>query len=134
MKSRQRATPSEGVGEALTEARRLCERLAHPPELVSVLYGLWTHALMRTELRQAEQVAEEILRLGQARRIGAWTARGCRLAGLTCIARGQYEAAQIDTSSAGFSSTIPAKMAVGLFLHPVRPADNFAYVSWDRVI
>jgi class 3 adenylate cyclase/tetratricopeptide (TPR) repeat protein len=85
---------AQGVGEALTEARRLCERLAHPPELVSVLYGLWTHALMRTELRQAEQVAEEILRLGQARRIGVWTARGCRLAGLTCIARGQYEAAR----------------------------------------
>ena len=85
---------SEGVGEVLTKARRLCERLTRPPEVVSVLYGLWTHALMRTELRQAEQVAEEISRLGQATGIGAWTARGCRLAGLTCIARGQYEAAR----------------------------------------
>jgi len=81
-----------GVREALTKARRLCERLDRPPEIISVLYGLWAHALMRTELRQAEQVAEEILHLGEARHVGPWTARGCRLAGLTCIARGQYQA------------------------------------------
>ena len=83
---------ARGVGEALAKARLLCERLNRPPALISVLDGLWTHALMRTELKEAERIAEEILHIGEARDVGTWTARGCRLAGLTCIARGQYQA------------------------------------------
>ena len=85
---------AQGVGETLARARRLCEQLNGPPEYLSVLYGLWTNALMRTELRQAKRLSETILRLGEARHVRTWTARGCRLAGLTCIARGQYRAAR----------------------------------------
>jgi class 3 adenylate cyclase/tetratricopeptide (TPR) repeat protein len=85
---------AHGVGETLTKARQLCERLGGPPEYLSVLYGLWTHALMRTELRQARRLSEVIMRLGEARHVRTWSARGCRLAGLTCIARGQYQAAR----------------------------------------
>ena len=83
---------AEGVDETLTSARRLCERLDQPPEIVSVLDGLWAHALMRTDLHRAERIAEEILHLGEERQVRAWTARGCRLAGFTAIARGEFDA------------------------------------------
>ncbi len=80
------------TAQIFNRARELCDHLNQPPEIVSVLYGQWAHALMRTELRLAQHIAEQLLRLGEARRDEAWTARGCRLNGLTCIARGEFDA------------------------------------------
>jgi class 3 adenylate cyclase/tetratricopeptide (TPR) repeat protein len=83
------------VGQIFNRARELCDHLNQPPEIVSVLYGQWSHALMRTDLKLAQQAAEQLLHLGEARRDDAWTARGCRLNGLTCIARGEFDAGRI---------------------------------------
>jgi class 3 adenylate cyclase/tetratricopeptide (TPR) repeat protein len=83
------------AGKIFDRARELCDQLNQPPEIVSVLYGQWAHALMRTELKSAQQTAEQLLHLGEARRDDVWTARGCRLNGLTCIARGEFDAGRI---------------------------------------
>ena len=84
------AAPS--AGKIFERARELCKRLNQPPELVSVLYGQWAHALMRTDLQGAQHIAEELLLLGETRQDAVWTARGCRLKGLTCIGRGEFGA------------------------------------------
>ena len=104
---------AQGVGEALAKARQLCGCMTRPPELVSVLYGLWTHALMRTELGQAEQIAEEILQLGHARRMGVGQREtaACRV---LHASHGANMRRPDDTSSAGSSYTIPEKTAAVL--------------------
>lgn len=82
------------AGKIFHEARHLCDRMGQPPELVSVLYGQWSHSVMRADLRAARHFSEELLTLGEARHDDAWTVRGCRLSGLTCLARGDFAAAR----------------------------------------
>jgi predicted ATPase len=50
---------------AYTRARRLCELLGDPPELFSVLYGLYTGHFVRGEMRPAYDLAERLLQRAQ---------------------------------------------------------------------
>jgi predicted ATPase len=54
---------------AYTRARELCERLGDPPELFPALFGLWGLHVVRSELRRAYELAEQLLRRAQARKI-----------------------------------------------------------------
>jgi len=51
------------VGTAYTRARELCRQLGEPPEISSVLWGLWTFYVVKSELNTAHEIAEEFLRL-----------------------------------------------------------------------
>jgi DNA-binding winged helix-turn-helix (wHTH) protein/predicted ATPase len=51
------------VGNVYLKARRLCEQLGDTPEISQVLWGLWTFHVLRAELGDALQIAEEFLRL-----------------------------------------------------------------------
>jgi adenylate cyclase len=56
------------VGQAYRRARELCEKVDDPDQLFLVLYGLWGHNLVRSELQTAKSLAEECLAL--AERVG----------------------------------------------------------------
>ncbi len=56
------------VGQAYTRARELCEKIDDPDQLFLVLYGLWGHNLVRSELQTSRQLAAECLSL--AERVG----------------------------------------------------------------
>src|SRR6266851_1803215 len=58
-----RAAPE--VEQAYTRARELCERVGDPPELFPALFGLWSMNVVRSELRRAYELAEQLLQRAQ---------------------------------------------------------------------
>jgi predicted ATPase len=71
------------TGETYARARALCEKFGDPPQLLSVLHGLWTHALMRAELDSARKQALDLLERGEERKDPLWRLMGCRFSGVT---------------------------------------------------
>jgi class 3 adenylate cyclase len=53
------------TGQTYTRARQLCQHLAEPHQLFSVLRGLWNYALARAELQTAHALSEQLLTLAQ---------------------------------------------------------------------
>jgi predicted ATPase/class 3 adenylate cyclase len=53
------------VGHAYARARELCQQVGETPQLFPVLRGLWNFYLIRTELRTARELAEQLLQLAQ---------------------------------------------------------------------
>jgi predicted ATPase len=53
------------VGHAYARARELCQQVGETPQLFPVLRGLWNFYLIRTELRTARELAEQLLNLAQ---------------------------------------------------------------------
>ncbi|MEJ2379349.1 MAG: adenylate cyclase, partial [Pseudolabrys sp.] len=78
--------------DTFARARELCEQLNDPPQLVPVLHGQWTNALMRADLELARRRADELLKLGEARNDPCWTLMGCRLNGVTSFPLGEFSA------------------------------------------
>jgi tetratricopeptide (TPR) repeat protein len=58
---------SPAVAENYQRARTLCEEMDESEQLFPVLWGLWFHALMDSELREACGLADELLAVGQRR-------------------------------------------------------------------
>ncbi len=53
------------VETVYTRARELCQQVGETPQLLPVLYGLWSFHLIRGELQRARELAEQFLRLSQ---------------------------------------------------------------------
>lgn len=53
------------VGQAYTRARELCENIDDPDQLFLVLYGLWGHNLVRSELETSRSLAADCLALAE---------------------------------------------------------------------
>jgi predicted ATPase len=56
------------VERAFTRARELCDGVGDPPELFPALFGLWGMHWVRGELRRADELAQQLLRLVQSSR------------------------------------------------------------------
>jgi predicted ATPase len=127
--------------EAYARARQLCERLNEPQQLGPVLYGQFVFRLVRAELEQAEQHAEEMCRLGEARNEVGWRAEASTLRGQTCFflgkfidARGYYENALSlwDPMYRALASWYPEDSHV-LALNLSRPLVCLGYVNQARL-
>jgi class 3 adenylate cyclase/predicted ATPase len=77
-------------GEAFARARQLCEHLARPQQLGTVLSGQWLFCVVRGELDRAEQHAEEIRHLGAVRDDAMWAYFGSALSGQTRHLTGKF--------------------------------------------
>src|SRR4029453_10627575 len=53
------------VEQAYTRARELCQRVGDTPQLFPVLRGLWVFYSSRAELRTAQELGEQLLKLAQ---------------------------------------------------------------------
>lgn len=82
------------TGQVFARARELCDILREPPQIISVLHGQWTHALLRAELESARKRARELLRLGQARGELPWQVMGYRCIGVTSFPLGELQTAR----------------------------------------
>ena len=55
------------VGENYLRAQKLCEQLGESEHLYPILWGLWFHRYISSELRQACELADRLLEVGQNR-------------------------------------------------------------------
>ncbi len=73
----------DSTRETFERARRLCEGLNDPPQLLSVLHGLWTNALMTADMVAARDQALTLLERGRTREDPLWLLMGHRFCGVT---------------------------------------------------
>jgi hypothetical protein len=88
------------VGETYARARALCEGLDRPREIVPVLYGQWVYHLLKGPLRQAREIAAELLQRGEEGADAVITAMGYRLSGQACCHLGELLAARAHLEQA----------------------------------
>ncbi|HUH86322.1 MAG TPA: adenylate/guanylate cyclase domain-containing protein [Stellaceae bacterium] len=86
------------LGESYARARLLCEELKRPPKLAT-LVGQVTFRMVRGELRQAEQHAEEIRQLGALTTDGRARFVGALLSGSVCSWIGKFREARAHLES-----------------------------------
>ncbi len=82
------------LGKAYHRARELCEKVNDPDQLFLVLYGLWGHNLVRSELQTSRDLAGECLALAQ--RVGkqAFLMEGHRMTDESAFYRGEFARAR----------------------------------------
>lgn len=78
------------TGEAFARARALCARLTNPPQLLSAMFGLWTNAVFRADLKAGRGQAEELLSIGEQLGDPVWRLIGCYSLGFTLVPLGEY--------------------------------------------
>ena len=78
---------------AFARARALCTGLGHSPQLLTVLFGQWTHALLRADFVAASRQADELLALARTTRDRVWKLVACYAAGFTHFALGSFGSA-----------------------------------------
>ena len=117
--------------ETFTSAKRLCEGLGRPPQLLSVLHGLWTHSLMTADMSAARSQALDLLRQGTESHDPLWLLMGHRFAGVTHHPLGEFSEA-VTLLRRGIELYDPALRATYV---PITPDDPevvmLTYLSWS---
>ena len=80
-----------GVGEAYQRARELCGVLGNPAELYPVLRNLCSFYVVRDDLHNAKELAEECLRLGQETQGAEYLIEGYTIIGYVLTYMGDLE-------------------------------------------
>jgi predicted ATPase len=78
------------VGETYARARTLCEQLDRPPEILPVLYGQYAFHISKGSLRQAREIAADVLQRGEDRADAAIMVLGHRINGSICFNLGEF--------------------------------------------
>ena len=87
-------------GEAFARARHLCQQLIRPVQLAPILVGQFTSRLVRGELKQAEQHANEIRELGEVLKQVRWKCAGSACSGDVCFWLGKFNQARVHLENA----------------------------------
>jgi predicted ATPase len=82
------------VEQAFTRARELCQQLGETPQLFAVLAGLRAISVVRGELPQARELAEQCLRLAQREQDPAQLMRAYNALGTTLLHLGEFASAR----------------------------------------
>jgi predicted ATPase len=77
------------VGQIYTRAYDLCQRLDDPPQLATVLVGLWLFNLIRVDLDKARELGDRLLNLGRHKRDPAIVLSAHYAVGNTLAFRGE---------------------------------------------
>jgi len=77
------------VQRAYTRARALCQEVGEPPQLPSVLFGLWRFYVQRGQLQTARELAEQCLTLAQRMHDPVYLLRGHTTLGVTLFYLGE---------------------------------------------
>jgi class 3 adenylate cyclase/tetratricopeptide (TPR) repeat protein len=78
------------LGETLARARKLCEQLGQPGQLVPVVCGQWVFCSVRADLLQAERHTEEVRHLVEAKGDPAWKCFGQIMSGDVSLWLGKF--------------------------------------------
>jgi DNA-binding SARP family transcriptional activator/predicted ATPase len=82
------------LGSAYHRARELCEKVNDPDQLFLVLYGLWGHNLVRSELQTSRDLAAECLALAQRVDKQAFLMEAHRMTDESAFYRGEFARAR----------------------------------------
>jgi predicted ATPase len=82
------------VRDAYLRARSLCARIEDPSQVFPVLRGLWVYSLVRAECRQAQDLSEQMLELGERKNDVGDQLEGHRALGMTLLWRGELRRAR----------------------------------------
>jgi predicted ATPase len=82
------------VRDAYLRARSLCARIEDPSQVFPVLRGLWVYSLVRAEWRQAQDLSEQMLELGERKNDVGDQLEGHRALGMTLLWRGELRRAR----------------------------------------
>ena len=80
--------------QTYARAREVCEQLGSPPQLISVVDGQWSVAILRGHLTFAQHLAKQLLAFGEGRSDMLAIVIGCQDSGDTSLLLGQYTAAR----------------------------------------
>ena len=104
---------STSAGEAYERARELCAQIGRPPQLVSVIWGLWEFRQHQFDLDLADLHAEEMRQLAQAENNKTFTFLACHMSGFNHSYRGDFK-----RSRAYFEEALRNPACVMGALHP----------------
>ena len=87
---------TQGYAETSTrdtylKARELCRALGDPPQLLSVLHGLWTHSLLSGDFASAHDQATQILAQAESNSDPKWRMMGHRSLGVANYPLGRFQ-------------------------------------------
>ncbi len=117
------------VGEAYARARNLCAKVSvPPPQMVTVLFGEWTHSFFHANLGRARAQARELLATGERQHDPASTMVGCYTLGMTSLPLGEFTAARTFLRR-GITLFDPSKRELYAGLGDVRVMMR-TYLSW----
>ena len=129
------------AGEAFEHARQLCQKLNRPQQLNRVLTGQFFNRLLRGELEQAEFLAGELRRLGEAASDVSWKWNSLMRDGEVCCwlgkfieARAYFEAA-LASWDPGFRDRItsPHDVYVNALIYLSRALFCLGYLDQARL-
>ncbi len=121
------------TGETFAKAQALCAQLGNPPQLLAVLHGLWTHALLRAEFPSAQKQADGLLQRGRESGDRMWLLMGNRFSGVTHHPRGEFvEASRLLEE--GLELYDPAQQATYWAMTVDDPrVIMLTYLSWSQM-
>jgi class 3 adenylate cyclase/predicted ATPase len=121
------------TGETFAKAHALCGELGNPPQLLAVLHGLWTHALLRAEFPSAQAQADALLQRGRDSGERMWRLMGNRFSGVTRHPRGEFaEASRLLEEGLGLYD--PTQQATYWALTVDDPrVIMLTYLSWSQM-
>ncbi len=88
------------VGDVLTQARDICDRLGNVSALYPVLRGLCTFSIVRSDLVVAEELARRCMAIGEETGIAPYLIEADNALGFVLAGRGNLEAARIHLERA----------------------------------
>ncbi|MCI0336199.1 MAG: protein kinase [Acidobacteria bacterium] len=53
------------AGKSMNRARELCRLMGEPPQLFTVIFALWSYSIVSAKLKEARQMAEQLLRMAE---------------------------------------------------------------------
>jgi class 3 adenylate cyclase/predicted ATPase len=123
----------ESTGETFGKAQALCAQLGNPPQLLAVLHGLWTRALLRAEFPSALRQAEDLLERGRASGDRMWLLMGNRFSGVTHHPLGEFNEASRLLEN-GLELYDPAQQATYWAMTVDDPrVIMLTYLSWSQM-
>ena len=119
--------------ETFERARDLCQGRDAPPQLLSVLHGLWTHALMVADMEGARGQATAVLELRRRRDEHLWLLMGYRFFGVTHHPLGEFRTA-VEFLQGGISIYDPKQRATYSSVSFDDPeVVMLTYLSWSKM-
>jgi predicted ATPase len=118
------------AAQAYARARELCQQVGDTPYLFPVLWGLWVHSLVRTELHTARELGMELMGMAQSPLAPAsHLKRAYNVQGVTLFSLGEFVSAREHFEQNLALAQIEQRSVLDFFYGQDPEAVSLAYLS-----